>query len=406
MKLIKHRNYDDYLVLILGLLLAIGLRYQLLNFESVDFKVQLSLWYQFIVDHKGWESLKHNFYNYNPPYIYLFVIAYYLFPQASALIVIKSISLIFDFIGAFLVYKIVKVKYPHNSRPITALIVTLFAPTVVINSSFWGQCDFIYTTGLLACLYFLLKQQDRLACIAFGIALAFKMQAIFFVPLLLILALKKFISWHNFLFIPPIFALSLLPAYLAGRPLQDLLAIYPAQTNTFKHLVAQAPNLYYWVPFPYSPTLVLMGLGFTAIIVLLLTWKLYTTKFTVTPDIIIQLAMICVVMMPFILPKMHERYFFPADIISIIFAFYYPRYFFVPLVIITSSYLSYIPFFGNYHPDYEFYILYLPLKVFFKVLSIPMLLVLVFLIGNLFRTIRQQKKEPQDHLSPSVGVRQ
>jgi Gpi18-like mannosyltransferase len=47
--------------------------------------------------------------------------------------------------------------------------------------------------------------------------------------------------------------------------------------------------------------------------------------------------------MPFVLPKMHERNFYPADVISIIFALYFPRLFFVPIVMNVISFFSYQP---------------------------------------------------------------
>jgi hypothetical protein len=41
---------------------------------------------------------------------------------------------------------------------------------------------------------------------------------------------------------------------------------------------------------------------------------------------------------------MHERYFFPGDVLSIVFAFYYPKYFYVPVMIGLTSFFSYHPF--------------------------------------------------------------
>jgi Gpi18-like mannosyltransferase len=41
---------------------------------------------------------------------------------------------------------------------------------------------------------------------------------------------------------------------------------------------------------------------------------------------------------------MHERYFFTADILSIIYGFYFPHYFFVPMTITIVSAMSYFPF--------------------------------------------------------------
>ncbi|MFM7579157.1 MAG: hypothetical protein ACKO5Q_19770, partial [Microcystaceae cyanobacterium] len=51
-----------------------------------------------------------------------------------------------------------------------------------------------------------------------------------------------------------------------------------------------------------------------------------------------------VLLMPYSLPKMHDRYFFAADLISIIYGFYFPPYFFVPVAINLVSLFSYFPF--------------------------------------------------------------
>jgi Gpi18-like mannosyltransferase len=47
---------------------------------------------------------------------------------------------------------------------------------------------------------------------------------------------------------------------------------------------------------------------------------------------------------PFVLPGMHERYFYLADVLTVVLAFYRPRLWFVPLLVQTASLLSYLPF--------------------------------------------------------------
>ncbi|MBC1270570.1 hypothetical protein GNF07_26340, partial [Trichormus variabilis FSR] len=49
-----------------------------------------------------------------------------------------------------------------------------------------------------------------------------------------------------------------------------------------------------------------------------------------------------VLLMPYILPKMHQRYFYPADICSIILAFYLPQYRWVAIAVQLSSLFSYL----------------------------------------------------------------
>ena len=44
---------------------------------------------------------------------------------------------------------------------------------------------------------------------------------------------------------------------------------------------------------------------------------------------------------------MHERFFFPADVIAIVLAFYLPRYWYVPIVIGLISFFSYFPYLFN-----------------------------------------------------------
>ena len=56
-------------------------------------------------------------------------------------------------------------------------------------------------------------------------------------------------------------------------------------------------------------------------------------------------------MVPFLLPGMHERYFFLADVTTVLLACYVPRLWFVPLLVQASSLLSYQPYlFGRVVP--------------------------------------------------------
>src|SRR5215217_7633482 len=98
----------------------------------------------------------------------------------------------------------------------------------------------------------------------------------------------------------------------------ELLMTYPAQTGQFSELTLNASNLYQWLP--EDPGLEKPGLVLAALLA------------------------VSTLLLPFTLPHMHERYFFPADVISIVYAFYSPKRFFVPLIVGTASLLSYFPF--------------------------------------------------------------
>jgi hypothetical protein len=87
-----------------------------------------------------------------------------------------------------------------------------------------------------------------------------------------------------------------------------------------------APNWY--LLFPKSldtKTTVLLGLVITTIVALAWT-TVYQRKFReLTPPVLLLGTMMSAALMPFFLPKMHERYFYLADVVSYLIAFYFPQ---------------------------------------------------------------------------------
>ena len=72
-----------------------------------------------------------------------------------------------------------------------------------------------------------------LACALFGLAFAFKLQAVFLLPVLVVVIIVNRHRLRALLAVPAAFFAALLPALIAGRGLLSQLAIYPAQiTNS------------------------------------------------------------------------------------------------------------------------------------------------------------------------------
>ena len=334
------------MLLIAGVSLALTVRYLLLPIETNDYKYFLGPWYDFIVQNGHFAALKHSFSDYNVPYLYLMTTVSMLLPGVHKLFAIKMISITFDFVLAFLVYLCVRLKYPKGIVPVLAALATLLAPTVLINSAMWGQCDSIYTTFLVACLYCLLSGRQAWAFIAFGLAFSFKLQAVFLGPFLLWLLARQAVNWYHFLLIPMVYIVSALPAWLIGRPFAELCLVYFDQVGQHNILSMSSPNLYQWISndyYNYYP----VGIAFTAGVALAIAAFLYQRRVPITAERMVFLATFSVLVMPYILPKMHERYFFPADVIAIILAFYCPRYWYVPVVVGLVSLSSYSSSFGK-----------------------------------------------------------
>ena len=98
----------------------------------------------------------------------------------------------------------------------------------------------------------------------------------------------------------------------------------------------------------------------------------------VTIPRVVLLATLFAILVPFFLPAMHERYFYLADALSVVAAFYFPRRLWpVPLLVQFASFLSYTPFlFGRTAVD-------------LKWLALAMLVALVLVIWQVVLETRR-----------------
>ena len=178
---------------------------------------------------------------------------------------------------------------------------------------------------------------------------------------------------------PLIFLLSALPSVLIGRPWKEALWIYAEQAKNYPSLSLNAPTLYQWLPKDSFSAVSGAGVLFAAAIIISLIFFVYKTKVAINKDQIIKISFLFLVSIPFFLPRMHERYFFPADVFSIVYAFYYPKYFFLPIAMQIISFLSYGPFLFGTSPNFE-------------ILSLGMLAIITATAASLFFELYPLKK--------------
>ena len=323
---------------------AFAVRMAFFHFQSGDYTAYFGPWFQYIASHGGFHALKTNFSNYNVPYLYLLAIPTY--TPVSALLAVKLVSVVFDFLLGFFVYKIVGLRHPGTWWPVLAGAVTLFLPTVVVNSAMWGQVDAMYSSLSLGGLYFVLRKKPWLACVFFGLAFAFKLQAVFIFPLLLVLVLRRYVPWRCLVAIPLVYAMLDIPALLLGASPHDLLTVYTSQTDTYDQLTLNAPNLYQYIGNETtSHTLRTVAVVVTGVVVLALVVAAIASRAELTPLRIILAATVSAIVVPFLLPEMHERYFYLADALTVISAFYLPRRLWpLPILEQFASFFAYLPF--------------------------------------------------------------
>ncbi|MEV6848071.1 glycosyltransferase 87 family protein [Actinoplanes sp. NPDC051411] len=307
----------------------------------------MSAWAHRLVAGGGWKGLSERIGNYNAPYLYLLLLATYL--PGPLIIKMKLVWTAFDVVLAFFTYKLVGLARPGPRIPVIAALITVFLPTVVLNAAYIGQLDDMWASLCVAALYFLLRKRYWWALSMLGVAFALKPQAIFFFPVIGLLLLVGRVPWRTVLAVPAVYLALDVPALVAGRDARELLTIYSPgrQMGVISQLSYTAPSVYYFIPA--SPDRVgavrLLGEILLAAIVLGIYYVLIVRRVEMTDARIVTVSLLFAILVPYLLPGMHERYFFLADVLSVAVCFWRPRLWPVPLLVQASSLASYFPFF-------------------------------------------------------------
>ncbi len=322
-----------------------------------DFDHFINPWIEFIKNNGYFKALEHNFYNYTPMYIYfLTIIAKSGF---NSLFSVKILSIFFEYVTAYFIGKFLVEKTGKKHLMTAAFAIFPLLPTVLINSSYSAQCDSIYTCFVIGSLFFLFRKKQFLSFLFLGIAFSFKLQTVFVFPFYFLLLLKNQVKWYYFLLIPLTYFFSILPAWILGRPLSELLTIYLNQANNYKLLTMNLPNLYVWLSNDYYELIKNIGLVVTVIVSLVGAFLLRKKRLNL--ESMVKLVFLCAVLFPFILPGMHERYLFVGETLAVVYFLLFFKKIYIPIGIFTISFISYLlcSRFHDYIPTHLLSIFYL-----------------------------------------------
>ncbi len=338
--------HSPYFVAAIFVVIAYFIRHVNLEYLSGDYYYYLRVWMQEIIARGGFASLSYSIGDYSVPYVFILTVLSYL--TSEWMVGIKLVSIFFDFILAGTIGWLVYVSEPKDkgahTQSILAALIVLFVPTVVMNSALWAQSDSIYTTFVVLAIIFLIKGKFIPSLIFYGIAFAFKLQAIFILPVYIIIyVLNRRYSIYEFLIIPLMYFVMSLPAIIAGRSIVDIALIYVRQTGTYPSMTLNMPNLYQWFPNNYA-VFSYYALGLFAVLMAISLFRLMLRKVTIKRSVVIELALWSVLMAVFFLPAMHERYLYIADILSIAYYMIRHKNGWIPIMTIGISTLSYFPF--------------------------------------------------------------
>ncbi|MBU3181226.1 hypothetical protein [Clostridium psychrophilum] len=349
--------FKKFIILATIIWLALIVRIHGLPSTNQDYNAFLSPWFDTIKTNGGFSALKNLVSDYPQPYLYLLALGTY--TNINKLFYIKMISFVFDIMAAFFIMKIVNIKYKNEKIGYLSFGFLLLIPTVILNGSVWGQCDVIYTSFVIGSIYYILREKPITSIIFYGIALSFKLQAIFILPLFAILLFKNRIKIYHLLIIPLTYLVLSIPSLIVGRPLKDILLTYFNQSSEYTNLAYNAPSIYQWFTSSFFSNTTLIGnIGIVISLVAVLIIIYISVRYikVIKFENVIELSLLFAVIVPFLLPHMHERYFFMADVISLLYAFCYPKKLYVAIIIPLVSLFCYFPFLYNSSTDYLVYL--------------------------------------------------
>ena len=327
---------------------AIAVRALLFDHLSIDAYNFLIPWYDTLAK-KGFAGLSQPVGNYNILYQTIIVLFTYL--PIKALHTYKLFSCVFDFLTAGLVAYIVYKSFPNRPRlkALIAYAAVLLSPLVFLNSACWAQCDVIYAFFCIFSVYHIYREKYVSSLILFGVALTFKLQAIFILPFLLFVYLyKKRFSILYFLIIPAVMVVLSLPGLLMGRGFTEIFTIYLKQTSEYKSMAMNYPS--FWLLFKTEGLdsfyqlfrTVAVLITFTVLLILMIVWLKKKVDFTLQ-NVLIMAFLISYTCVLF-LPAMHERYGFIYEILGLMLAFWFVKT--IPLLVLMD--LTSIATYSNY----------------------------------------------------------
>jgi len=206
-------------------------------------------------------------------------------------------------------------------QPNRAAAFVFVLPSVALNAGLLGQCDAMWAAACVMALAAAIDRRHAMMLVWCGLALGFKVQALLIAPFFLALLINRRVPLRLWPIAPLTAAATMLPAWAAGWPASDLATIYFRQADTYEALSLNAPNLWAIVQaLPWIGTLPMMGLAFAAAIGATAAYIAWLSARALQGRALIPAALLCPLVTAGLLPRMHERYFFLADVIALVLA--------------------------------------------------------------------------------------
>ena len=315
------RGRAALIVSVLLVLLAFSLRAYVFEYETLDYQNFLTKWVDYFRANGHFRAMKDSVGNYNIPYLY-FLALFSMLPIRD-LYLIKLLSTLFDVLLAWGSMKLLGRFTKRTGVLIACFFTVLCLPTVFLNSAVWAQCDSSYTALLVIALYLALDERPCASMVYAALAFGFKLQAVFVLPVFAVLWMAGKLKWQHFLLFPLTYVLLVLPAVLLGRPFWETITLYFSQTGSIGSALNYNSSSIFAIlrniDDPERASKIAVAAAFAYMLAALVVC--YVNRKRLSDRALLGAAVLFAVGIPFLLPHMHDRYFFCADVLTVVLAF-------------------------------------------------------------------------------------
>lgn len=322
---------------------AFWLRWKGIYHMTADMDECLIPWSADLNTDQGIFALKNFKGDYNMPYITILWLLNYL--PGETIVKIKMVSILFDYAGAVAAGLLAKKLASKRNNVYFAITyaVCLLYPVTIMNSAWWGQCDFIYVTFLLYMLLALWTGHFKTAFVMLGFAFSFKLQAVLLLPFVLMYYWKtREFKIANVLLVPLTMEVLSIPAIIAGYSFFIPFTIYTRQLGRYPYVYWFYTN--FWALFREVPYYIFGKVATIGVFLALVaaTVMVIQRKTALSKEGWLKLALWTTFVMMAFLPSMHERYGFLLEILAIVVGILDLSMLWVPIALGNCSTITYL----------------------------------------------------------------
>lgn len=303
------RKHSPFLQLAGILGLAVIARIIFWNVRPPDMAIFLDPWFAHIVHYGPVGAFAHPFSNYEPAYLYLLAFGSFAAGVLTPMTIIKTLSVAGTLFMTAALAELLKATGAHRRGALTLLVL----PSVLFNDALLAQCDALWAGACILALAGMIRGRTLSSMVWCGVAIAFKAQAAFLAPVMIGAMVGRRAPWWQWTVPVLVFLATLVPAALMGWPWSRLLTVYLDQA-AWDHIPGRLANP--WMLgtlFADHASRNWFAFGYFGATAAGLTIAALASRSARNPRVLLLLAALAGTALPFLLPKMLERYYFLGD---------------------------------------------------------------------------------------------